>query len=125
MIDYTKLEKRLAEEGYEAVGWGTPKRGESFLSFSGIVLEEGSPLANYNRLILRKKRPTTFEFDGQTFPLPEGYVFERVGCPKKEDIGKYILGQTAGSSICDGCRLTPGNLSLFANIIYFIFRKEN
>lgn len=114
----------LKERGFEMTSeFRTVGKGDYYLkpvgeSDIGYWDNEQTSLCKY--LILKKLRQT-YEFDGQTFEAPEGYVFERVGLVRRKDIGKYI------SSTPKGKIHTEITESLVEILMcpYFIFRNEN
>ena len=114
--------QQIEDAGFEFTGeFRIAKRGEYIMNGAGEAVQLNFEKSIGPVLILRKKR-RTFEFDGQTFDCPEGFVFERVGCPRAGDEGKFIAGEMwRGYSLC---KLTEHNLRNFAKITYFIFRKD-
>jgi hypothetical protein len=76
-------------EGWRVAGYGTPKKGQYYLS-PGMGY---TPLAacydfTNSHFILVEKSPATFTFDGVEFTVPEGWEFVRVGYLKGEEKAK-------------------------------------
>ena len=116
--------KAVNDAGFEFTGEVRQVQpGEYYLSASGIpeinCFEQAS--TGLPPLILRKIK-RTFEFDGQTFECPKGYVFERVGLVRETDIGKYVLDAPDSRF---GPELVDPKHWQSRDCIYAIFRKES
>lgn len=115
------IHKYLKERGFEMTGeFERVRQNEYYLDHNACILRWKEDHQTAGMYVILKKLRQTFEFDGQTFEVPEGYVFERVGLVRKSDVGKYTLG--GPGAIYQ--EITEKNLS-WRDCIYVILRKEN
>jgi hypothetical protein len=114
-------------QGFEFTGeYRRIKDGEWFWGCNGQVVQIAYPEESLAKYLVLRKIKRTFEFDGQKFECPEGYIFERVGIPCAGDVWKYIWGDiTDKSGFGNPHHLTPDTVGMFKGTTYFIFRKES
>lgn len=117
------IHEYLKEQGFEMTGeFRHAQPGEHYLAVTGEVPRHAGNYETTYKYLILKKLPKTFEFDGQTFREPEGYVFERVGIIQKKDICKYVASIPESQH---HWKITSEMLEAGIVCPYFIFRKEN
>jgi len=109
-------------QGFEFTGeYRRINRGEYFWGCNGEVATYSYIDESVSKYLVLRKIKRTFEFDGQKFECPDGYVFERVGIPCAGDVWKYIMRNVMDYPH----HLTPDTAGMFKGTTYFIFRKES
>lgn len=118
------IHEYLKEHGFEMTGdFREVDKGEYYMTTGSEIITTWRPsYKSAGKYLILRKLPRNFEFDGQTFREPEGYVFERVGIIQKKDICKYVASIPESQH---HWKITSEMLEAGIVCPYFIFRKEN